>query len=74
MKYIIIKFFVGNFELVCDDKIVLLTDENPAITVNEDDYLKFYEKYESMILNRMVLIQRIEPRVEVKQEVKKGNK
>lgn len=70
MKYTIIKFFTGDLELVINNKKDMLTDENPAITVNEDEYEVILEKYQSMIVNRMILVQR----VEIKQENKKFNK
>ena len=74
MKYTIIKFFRGDFEITCSDKKITLTDENPAIVVNEDEYKIISEMYESMIVHGMILVQRIEPKIEIKQEAKKFNK
>ena len=75
MRYVLIKFFMGDFEISYDDneKVIVLTDANPSIIVNVEEYQIFSEKYESMILHGMILVQRIEPKVEVK-EVKKFNK
>lgn len=70
MKYTIIKFFTGDLELVINNKKILLTDKKPVITVNEDEYEIISEKYQPMIVNRMILVQRLE----VKQESKKNNK
>jgi len=66
---------MGDFEISYDDneKVIVLTDANPSIIVNVEEYQIFSEKYESMILHGMILVQRIEPKVEVK-EVKKFNK
>lgn len=66
MRYAIIKFFTGKFELTYDDgkKVIRLTDEKPAVVVDEDDYVLISEKYLSMIANKMILVQRIEPKFE----------
>lgn len=73
MRYVLIKFFMGDFEISYDgnEKVIVLTDAKPSIIVNEEDYQIISEKYESMILHGMILVQRIEPKFEEVKEDKK---
>lgn len=73
MKYTIIKFFNGDCEIVVGNKTCVLTNEKPSIIINEDEYEVILQKYESMIVNKLLLVQRIEPKIETKED-KKFNK
>ena len=65
---------MGNIELNLSKKTIMLDDINSRYIVDEDEYEEILSKYESLILNELILTQRIEPKVEVKQEAKKFNK
>lgn len=73
MKYLIIKLYKGNVELNLSKKTILLTDLESKYTVDEDEYEEILSKYESLIVNELILVQRIEPKVEAKED-KKINK
>lgn len=70
MKYLAMKTYIGNIELNLSKKTILLTDLESKYTVDEDEYEEILSKYESLIVNELILVQRIEPKMEVKEDKK----
>jgi len=54
-------------------RIIQLTLAESQCIVDEDEYEEILSKYESLIINGLILVQRIEPKVEIKDN-KKFNK
>ena len=73
MKYTITKLYIGNIEMNLSKRIIQLTLAESQCIVDEDEYEEILSKYESLIINGLILVQRIEPKVEIKDN-KKFNK
>ena len=74
MKYTITKLFIGNVEINLSKKTIYLTLTEPRCVIDEDEYEEILSKYESLILNGLILVQRIESKIEVKEDRKFNKK
>ena len=74
MKYTITKLFIGNVEINLSKKTIYLTLTEPRCVIDEDEYEEIIAKYEYLILNGLILVKRIETKIEVKKDRKLNKK
>ena len=65
---------MGNVELNLSKKTIVLTSFESQCIVDENEYEEILSKYESLIINGLILVQRIEQKIEIKEDRKFNKK
>lgn len=71
MKYRVTKLYSGNIEFVYGDNTIMLTELNPSIVLNRDEYRSIPKHKQYLIDNQFVVVEFVEEEVKKEQNNKK---